>query len=197
MIPTMKSCRIQLISLVLSGLISMPAHAEVIPGRWEKVSALEMASPITMELKNGDRIKGQFRRLSPSDLELLNPSGRAVIPRTDIQTITLPSKDGLGDGAWKGAAVGAGVVGGLALIGIAIGEGEETNTEIAFQALALGALLAGIGAGIGVAADAATKPEDIVLYIAPGTPRRPQQNDSEWWPPDPPAAETEEPQNSQ
>ena len=195
--PTLKSCRIQSVSLILAVLISMPAHAEVIPGRWEKVSALEMALPITVELKNGDRIKGQFRGLSPSDLELLSPAGWAAIPRTDIQTITLPSKDGLRDGAWKGAVPGLAFAGGLALIGIAIGEGEETNTEIAFQALALGALLAGIGAGIGVAADAATKPEDIVLYIAPGTPRRPQQNDSEWWPPDPPAAETEEPQNSQ
>ena len=41
--PTMKSCRIQILALILAGLISMPAHAEVIPGRWEKVSALEMA----------------------------------------------------------------------------------------------------------------------------------------------------------
>ena len=167
---TTKSVRIQFVSLILAGLISIPAHGEVIPGRWEKVSALEMASPITLELKNGNRIQGQFRGLSSSDLELLNSAGRAAIPRTDIETITLPAKDGLGDGAWKGAAVGAGVVGGLSLIGMAINAGEESNTEIAIQALALGALVAGIGAGIGVAADAATTPEDIVVYKAPGAP---------------------------
>ena len=167
---SMKSVRIQIVSLILTGLISMPAHAEVIPGRWEKISALGIASFITVELKNGNRIQGQFRGLSPSDVELLNPAGRAVIPRTDIQAITLPSKDGVGDGAWKGAATGAAFVGGLALIGMAIDAGEESNSEIAIQALALGALVAGIGAGIGVAVDAATKSEDIVVYKAPGTP---------------------------
>ena len=30
-------------------------------------------------------------------------------------------------------------------------------------------------------ADAAIKTEDIVLYIAPGTPRRSKHKDSEWW----------------
>ena len=33
---TTTSCRIQVVSLMLAGLISMTAHAEVIPGRWEK-----------------------------------------------------------------------------------------------------------------------------------------------------------------
>ena len=86
--PKMKSCWIQTPSLILVVLIAQPALAGVVPGRWEKVSAMELASPIKGELKNGDRIKGQFRGLSSSDLELLNPAGRAVIPKTDIQTIT-------------------------------------------------------------------------------------------------------------
>ena len=165
--PKMKSCWIQIPSLILVGLIAQPALAGMVPGRWEKVSALEMASPIKVELKNGDRIKGQFRGLSPSHLELLNPAGRAMIPRTDIQTITFPWKDGLGDGAWKGAVTGTAICGGLVLIGIANIRGEESNAKRAFHAVAFSALGAGIGAGIGVAADAATKPDDIVLYKAP------------------------------
>jgi len=153
---------------MLAGLISLPAHAEVIPGRWEKVSALEMASPIMVQLKNGDRINGQFRGLSSSDLELLSPAGRALIPKTDIHTITLPWKDGLGDGAWKGAAVGAGVGGGIGWFGW--DTDGISNGEVALRALFVAALSAGIGAVIGVAADAATKPEDIVVYKAPGAP---------------------------
>ena len=139
--PTMKSCRIQIVSLILAGLISMLAHAEVIPGRWEKVSALEMASPVTVTLKNGDRFKGQLRDLSASALELLSPAGRAVIPRTDIQTITLPSKDGLGDGAWKGAAVGAAVAGGSSVIRIAARGTGGNADDSAMQALIGFALL--------------------------------------------------------
>ena len=63
---TTTSCRIQIVSLILAGLISLPVQAEVLPGRWEKVSALEMASPITVEMKNGDRISGQFRGPDPA-----------------------------------------------------------------------------------------------------------------------------------
>ena len=71
--PKMKSCWIQIPSLILVGLIAQPALAGMVPGRWEKVSALEMASPIKVELKNGDRIKVQFRGLSPSHLETPEP----------------------------------------------------------------------------------------------------------------------------
>ena len=167
---TMKSYRIQIVSLILAGLISIPAHAEVIPGRWEKVAALETAPLIKVDLKNGDRISGQFRGLSSSDLELLNAAGRALIPRADIQTITLPAKDGLGDGALKGAAIGAGVAGGLSLIGIAF-EPPGKRGDLVYQALLLTIpVCAGLGAVIGVVADAATKTEDIVVYKAPEYP---------------------------
>ena len=167
----MKSFRIQAVSLILGGLISLPAHAEVIPGRWEKVAVLEMASPITVELKNGDRIVGQFRGLSSSDLELLSPAGRAVIPKTDIQAITRPSNDGLVDGAWKGAAVGAAVAFGASLIGLAI-RGTGANAEDGAMEGVVGVgVSAGIGAGLGIAVDAAKKTGDIVLYRASGKPQ--------------------------
>ena len=171
---TTKSVRIQFVSLMLAGLISMPAHAEVIPGRWEKVSALEMASSITVELKNGNRIQGQFRGLSSSDLELLNSAGRAAIPRTDIETITLPVKDGLGDGAWKGAVIGSSAAFGTAMIayaGHAISGTRDKGSDSGWPAAVLVyALCAGIGAGLGMAIDAESKAEDILLYRAPGTP---------------------------
>ena len=96
MTTTMKSSRTQVFVLLLAGLLAQPVTAGVIPGRWEKVSTLEMTSPITAELKNGDRIRGQFRRLSPSALELRSRAGWAVIPKSDIRTIGgTPSKDGL------------------------------------------------------------------------------------------------------
>ena len=63
-IPTMKSGRPQVLALILAGLILLPAYAEVIPGRWEKVSNMEFGTPITVELKNGDRVVGQFEGLS-------------------------------------------------------------------------------------------------------------------------------------
>ena len=193
--PKMKSCRPQILVLLLAGLIAPPVTAEVIPGRWEKVSAMEMALPITVELKNGNRIQGQFRGLSPSDLELLSPAGWATIPRTDIRTITAPSKDGLGNGAKIGAGIGAGiVVGAVGIAAMAQNKGDAASAPMLM--LILGGGAAGIGAGLGMIADAAIKTEDIVLYIAPGTPRRSKHKDSEWWPPDPPEDEPEKPKIS-
>ncbi len=165
--PTMKSCRIQIVSLILAVLIFIPAHAEVIPGRWEKVSTLEMTSPIMAELKNGDRIQGQFQHLSPSALELRSLAGRAVIPKSDIRTITTPSKDGLGNGAGIGAAIGAGLALGTFILAVRTRGGLDGDTQ---SLLVMGGMGAGIGAGIGAAADAATKGDPIVVYKAPETP---------------------------
>ena len=167
MTTTMKSSRTQILVLLLAGLIAQPVTAGVIPGRWEKVSILEMASPITAELKNGDRIRGQFQSLSPSALELRSRAGRAVIPKSDIRTITTPSKDGLGNGAGIGAAIGAGLALGTFILAVRTRGGLDGDTR---SLLVIGGMGAGIGAGVGVAADAATKGEPIVVYKAPGTP---------------------------
>ena len=167
MTTTMKSSRTQVFVLLLAGLLAQPVTAGVIPGRWEKVSTLEMTSPITAELKNGDRIRGQFRRLSPSALELRSRAGRAVIPKSEIRTITTPSKDGLGNGAGIGAAIGAGLALGTFILAVRTRGGLDGDTQ---SLLVMGGMGAGIGAGIGAAADAATKGDPIVVYKAPGTP---------------------------
>lgn len=167
MTTTEKSSRTQVLVLLLAGLIAQPVTAGVIPGRWEKISALEIASPITAELKNGDRIRGQFRRLSPSDLEFQSRAGRAMIPKSDIRTITTPSKDGLGNGAGIGAAIGAGLALGAFSLAVRTRGGLDGDT---WPFLMFGGIGAGIGAGIGTAADAATTGEPVVLYKAPGTP---------------------------
>ena len=62
--------------------------ADVIPGRWE-VEALKSGPRITVELKNGDRIKGRFEGLSPSELSLRTGSAQALIPKAEIRQITL------------------------------------------------------------------------------------------------------------
>lgn len=169
--PTMKSCRIQIVSLILAGLISMPTHAEVIPGRWEKVSNLSFGTPITVELLSGDQVEGDFDGLSASELEIKTHTALTRIPKTDVQTITTPPKDGLGDGALIGAAIGAGVLG--------LVSSKRSYDYSAFGKLSLGAIGAAIGLGIGVAADASVKSEDTILYKAPRTPSNPKHREGE------------------
>ena len=192
MIPQMKSCRIQVFALVLAGLIAQPAHAEVIPGRWEKVSDLELRTSITVELKNGDQVEGHFKGLSASELELETHSARAMIPKADIQTITAPAKDGLAEGAAIGTAIGAGFVGVMAAKW-GLGKGLDTSAR---GALVFALFAVGTGAALGIAADASNKSAPITLYVAPGTPRRSKHGVSEWWPLEPPTAAADEPENS-
>ena len=167
---TTTSCRIQVVSLMLAGLISMPAHAEVIPGRWEKVSTLEMTSPITVELKNGDQIDGDFESLSESEVELKIHAATARIPKADVRRITTQPKDSLGEGAIIGTFVGAGFMAALST--------RPKYDLTARGALYFAAIGAAVGLGIGVVTDAAMKSEGIVVYKAPETPLSPERRDS-------------------
>ena len=88
----------------------MPVRAEVILGRREKVAVLKVTVPITVETKDGVRIKGQFEDLSDTDLMLVTNFSQAVIPKEDIETITTQPEDGLADGTLIGGGIGAGVM---------------------------------------------------------------------------------------
>ncbi len=160
----MNSFRIHTISATLAALLSLSASAEVIPGRWEKVASLAVAWPITVELKNGDRIRGNFSGLTDLNLTLATYSARAVIPKADIQTITTRPRDGLANGAKTGAAVGAGFVCAL-VAAFVIAERRAKPLWV----LSLTPIGAAVGSGIGVAVDAAMNAPPIVLYEAPET----------------------------
>ncbi len=176
--PTMKSCRIQVVSLILIGLISMPAHAEVIPGRWEKVSDLELGTPITVELKNGDRVKGEFAGLFASDVEVGTHFARAVIPKADIQTIATQKKGGTANGARKGTIIGAAAGAGVGAAGMMVTLANRDGNEDLGEAqglflLFVPAVATGIGTALGIVVGAATKSDAIVVYKAPETPSVP------------------------
>ena len=181
---TIKSVRIQVVSLVLTGLISMPAHGEVIPGRWEKVSALELGTPITVELKNGDQVEGTFEVLSASEVEVGTHFARAVIPKADIQTIATQKKGGATSGARKGAIIGAAAGAGLGVTGMMVTHANRDGNEDLGEAqrlfiLFIPVVATGIGTALGIVTGAVTKSDAIVLYKAPGTPLRPKHRDSE------------------
>ncbi len=171
--PTMKSCRIQIVSLILTGLISMPAHAEVIPGRWEKVSALDLGTPITVKLKNGDQVEGNFESLSASDVDVETQSARAVIPKADIQTIATQKKGGAANGARKGAIIGAAAGAGLGIAGMMMTPANRAGNKDLGEAqrliLFVPAVAIGIGTALGIVTGAVTKSDAIVVYKAPGT----------------------------
>ncbi len=159
LISMMEFSRKQVASLSLVCLISLPLQAQVIPGRWEKVSALQVASPITVELKDGDRIKGHYEDLSATDVMLVTHFSRAVIPKEDIEAITTQPEDSLSNGTLIGAGVGAGLMG--------VWAAAASSDLSALGAVWMLTTGLAIGAGLGAVGDAIEKPEPIVLYEAP------------------------------
>ena len=153
----MKNSRTAVIALILVGLLSIPGRAQGVPGRWEKVEALAAGPQITVELKNGDRIEGQFEGFSPSELLLRTGSAQAMIPRADIDRITTREADRLGNGVLIGAAIGGGI-----MAGITLPYADFTRSGRMIFALAG----AGVGALSGAGIDSIAKKE-VVLYQAP------------------------------
>ena len=145
-------------AFILVGIISLPARAEVIPGRWEKVIGLAVETLIAVDLKNGDRIQGKFKRLSPFELSLRTGSARAVIPRADIERILSRRADSRRNGTLIGAGIGAGV---SALLFVPAEDWDDSGKA---SAVLIGA---GAGALIGFIADTAKKKDVAVIYQAP------------------------------
>ena len=152
----MKNSRTVAISLIFVGLLAVSTQAQVIPGRWEKAAALSVEMPITVDLKNRDRIQGQFEGLSPSELSLRTHSARAAIPRSEIRRITTRDSDSLANGILIGA--GAGIM-------IPFAANPDADFSAFGVALLVG-IAASVGTWVGLGIDAITK-EEIVLYQAP------------------------------
>ena len=168
----MRSCRMHCVSLILAGLILQPVRAGVIPGRWEKVANLDLGARITLELKNGDPLEGNFEGLSASGVDIETRSVRVVIPKEAIRTVSVQPKDGLANGAAMGAAVGAGVGAGVSLVDFAAnGTGDLTGAGVAFYTLVFAGIAMAIGAGLGAGVDASMKSMAVVIYEAPETTR--------------------------
>lgn len=156
----LKPSRIQAISVTLVGILSLPVRAEVIPGRWEKIVQLAMATPITVDLKNGDRLKGYFEGLSESEIFLRTAAAGAGISKGDVERIFIRPDDSVDNGTVIGAAIGGGSV--LIVADLQL----PASDPIWPIALFYTAIATGVGAHIGYVVDANVK-KQIVLYQAP------------------------------
>lgn len=148
---------LNLISVVL--VVPVLLQAVIVPGRWEKLDALQPGQQITVTLKSGDRIDADFQSSSPDEISLVTRSRRLLaalkIPKADVEQVSSLEADSRLNGTLIGAGVGAA----FGLTGIA-------TADSAKGPLIGSAITAGIGALIGFAIDAVRKKSEIV-YQAP------------------------------
>jgi hypothetical protein len=148
--------------LILLIIATASLHAAVIPGRWEKVEALEEGYPIIVTMKGWERIKGSFRGVNDESLLLIKDDGKELdLPKADVikvESQDKPNNDSLLNGPMWGAIVG----GGLSALGMAVSHDDLPSDEV----VGVIALSTGIGAGIGFVGDALIKTADV-FYEAP------------------------------
>ena len=145
------------ISLMVITLPINSLQAAVVPGRWDKVAALEEGYEIVVTMEGWEGIEAVFRGLTEDSLLITRDKGKDMeIPRMGIRMIESrdkPNRDSPVDGALMGAILGAGFSG----LGVAVSKDDIPSSE-AFGVLALSA---GLGAAIGLAGDAAIKSSEV------------------------------------
>jgi hypothetical protein len=151
-------------AVVVLPIIMMVAHlqAAVIPGRWEKVGALERGYPIIVTLKNWERIRGTFHSLHKENLVIKKENEQDLpLPKADVikvESQESTKNDSLINGPMWGAILGAG----FSALGIALSSDDVPSDEAA----GVIALSTGLGAGIGFVGDALIRAPDVFYEAA-------------------------------
>ncbi len=144
-----------------SGLLK----AQVVPGRWEKVDALEQGTEIIFTMKSGERVDGAFQQHDAEILFVAEVNGsERPIPERDVAKVVRPLVEG--DSSWDGAAIGAaiGYGGGWAGLAAMKSGGGDWAWSDAFEMF--GPIGAGVGALVGYLVDKSHKGTEV-LYQAP------------------------------
>lgn len=136
---------IPFVSLVL--LTTIPVLGGVVPGRWEKIEALQQGTGIVVSLNSGEKMTCFLQGTTSEAIIIVSSDGTDhTLPKIAVSRIeTLEKQKGpLWDGALIGGAIGLGVTGAL------LWKYGDSSTNYG----AMLGLWGGIGAGIGLAVDA-------------------------------------------
>jgi hypothetical protein len=150
-------------SLIVSTVLATTfLNAAIVPGRWEKVEALEEGYAITVKLDSGERFKASYVGFTPEAIILKRDSGEDVeIPKEAVVKVTSQSRNS-NDGLRNGAIIGAVAGGAVGLIVPQLTEGDNSAGNVALST----ALFAAMGMAAGVGVDAIVQGHEV-LYQAP------------------------------
>ncbi len=164
----MRSKTITVVILMLAVSNAWPADLDSLPypGSWAKVMTLLEGEPVTVTLKQGDKINGEFLRLDQESIALTVSKQERVYPKPAVSEVRRVE----GGSKKKNAAIA-----GAALCAVGLGIGYAAAPYIADQdtmpageritvGLGVGAIWGGIAAGI--AALSTQRRHEAVLYRA-------------------------------
>ncbi len=147
---------------------SVLLHADVIPGRWEKVEAQKQGTELTLILHSGEQVYGLLEEVTTDTVIVIEESGgQRSVTKVSIHRVETTRIDSTRSGTLIGLAIGgaAGSISG-AFFATALSE-TPTASEYLGGALICGAIGAGIGAAIGYKVDKeADHKGPEILYVA-------------------------------
>ncbi len=140
---------------------SVLLHADVIPGRWEKVEVQKQGTELTLILQSGEPVYGLLKEVTHDTVIVIEEDGgQRSVTKSSIHLVETTRIDSTRSGTLIGLAIG----GGLA----ARASSENPTVSDFLQGfLILGAIGAGIGAAFGYTVEKWVdhkRPE--VLYVA-------------------------------
>jgi len=145
--------------------------AAVVPGRWEKVEALERGSAIIIYQQGGVRLECTFQGITEEHLITLVPGQPETrLPKTAIQRIT--GVQPVQDSRRNGTLIGAGIGFGLGFAGVVLVEKSKTASGYSFSGENVGYALGGglvgwaVGAVLGNIIDGRKNAPDILYQAA-------------------------------
>jgi len=130
---------------------------------WSVVTAISPGEKLSIELKDGKKIKGRLRTISDSTLTLDRGSKTSDHSRDSIARVYRMAGSA-GKSVGKAAAIGA-AIGGGAGVGVGVASGGYEDLSRGEIAGILGAVGAGVGAGIGaIVGGLGSKEKKVLVY---------------------------------
>ncbi len=164
-----KTARVLVYSVCLLLLFhSALLHAQVIPGRWEKVEAQKQGTELTLILHSGEQVYGLLEEVTHDTVIVIEEGGgQRSITRSSIHRVETTRIDSTRNGTFLGLAIG-GTVGSISGAVFAAGFSDFPKASDTLVAgLICGAIGAGIGAAIGYKVDKeADHKGPEILYVA-------------------------------
>jgi len=162
----MKSKTLTMAMVVFSLLITLtPATAQQVTtsSDWSSVTSISTGEKLSIELKDGKKLKGRVRAVTDSLATLERDSKTTDVSRDSIARVYRMAGSA-GKSVGKAAAIGAAIGGGVG-VGLGIASGGYEDLGKGEIAAILGGVGAGLGAGIGaIVGGLGSKEKRVLIY---------------------------------
>jgi hypothetical protein len=149
--------------ILLMGVAPLMAQQTTATSDWSAVTAISVGQKISVELKDGKKVKGRLRSVNDSMLSIDRGSKPGDFSRDSVARVYRMA-GAVGRSVGRAAAIGAGIGGGIG-VGIGIASGGYEDLSRGEAAAIAGGILGAIGAGIGaVIGGLGSKEKKVLVY---------------------------------